>query len=168
MLVSPFSFSCGAPLVMASDRAITPGSGLTAQICGDAHMSNFGRFASPERTLMFDVNDFDETLPAPWEWDVKRLAASVVVAGRDREFTEKECATAVIEVGASYRREINRLAALPNMDVWYSQIDVTRMLAELKAQAGTTKSKSDRRMASRTTKMIAKARTRDSCRPWTS
>jgi hypothetical protein len=162
MLVSPFSFFRGAALVMASDLAITPRSGLTAQICGDAHMSNFGLFASPERTLMFDVNDFDETLPGPWEWDVKRLAASVVVAGRDREFTEKECATAAIEVGASYRREMNRLAALPNMDVWYSQIDVARILAELKAQAGTTKSKSDRRMASRTTKMIAKARTRDS------
>lgn len=162
MLVSPFSFFRGAALVMASDLAITPRSGLTAQICGDAHMSNFGLFASPERTLMFDVNDFDETLPGPWEWDVKRLAASVVVAGRDREFTEKECATAAIEVGASYRREMNRLAALPNMDVWYSQIDVARILAELKAQAGTTKSKSDRRMASRTTKKIAKARTRDS------
>ena len=88
MLVSPFTFFRGAALVMASDLAATPRSGLKAQVCGDAHLSNFGLFASPERTLMFDVNDFDETLPGPWEWDLKRLAASTVIAARDREFTE--------------------------------------------------------------------------------
>ena len=100
MLVSPFTFFRGAALIMASDLATTPRSGLTAQVCGDAHLSNFGLFASPERTLMFDVNDFDETLPGPWEWDLKRLAASVVIAARDREFTEKEARAAALEVGA--------------------------------------------------------------------
>ncbi|MGD0220471.1 MAG: DUF2252 family protein, partial [Acidimicrobiales bacterium] len=90
MLVSPFTFFRGAALVMASDLATTPRSGLKAQICGDAHLSNFGLFASPERALRFDVSDFDETVPGPWEWDVKRLAASVVIAARDREFTAKE------------------------------------------------------------------------------
>src|SRR5664280_1178079 len=162
MLVSPFAFFRGAALVMASDLAPTPRSGLQAQICGDAHLSNFGVFASPERTLMFDVNDFDETLPGPWEWDVKRLAASVVIAARDREFTAKEARTAAIEVGTSYRREMNRLAGLTNLDVWYSRIDVAELLAELEAQAGSTRSKADKRMASRTSKMLTKARTRDS------
>ena len=81
MLVSPFTFFRGAALIMASDLATTPRSGLRVQVCGDAHLSNFGLFASPERKLMFDVNDFDETLPGPWEWDLKRLAASVVIAG---------------------------------------------------------------------------------------
>ena len=162
MLVSPFAFFRGAALVMASDLAPTPRSGLQAQICGDAHLSNFGVFASPERTLMFDVNDFDETLPGPWEWDVKRLAASVVIAARDREFTAKEARTAAIEVGTSYRREMNRLAGLTNLDVWYSRIDVAELLAELEAQAGSTRSKADKRMASRTSKILTKARTHDS------
>src|SRR5271165_2900530 len=162
MLVSPFTFFRGAALVMASDLATTPRSGLLAQICGDAHLSNFGLFASPERTLMFDVNDFDETLPGPWEWDVKRLAASVVIAGRDRGFSTKECVGAAIEVGASYRRDMNRLAALPNLDVWYSRIDVNEILADLASQAASTKSKSAKTMASRGSKLVAKARTHDS------
>ena len=83
MLVSPFTFYRGAALIMAADLAATPRSGLHAQVCGDAHLSNFGVFASPERQAMFDINDFDETLPGPWEWDVKRLAASIAIAGRD-------------------------------------------------------------------------------------
>ena len=86
MLVSPFTFYRGAALIMAADLARTPASGLTAQVCGDAHLSNFGVFASPERDLVFDINDFDETLPGPWEWDVKRLAASFAVAGRENGF----------------------------------------------------------------------------------
>ncbi len=162
MLVSPFTFFRGAALVMASDLASTPRSGLTAQICGDAHLSNFGLFASPERALMFDVNDFDETLPGPWEWDVKRLAASVVIAARDREFTAKETRTAVLEVGAVYRQEMAQLAGMTTLDVWYSHIDVAALLAELEATAGTTGSKTDKRMAARGTKIISKARTRDS------
>src|SRR5271166_4023487 len=138
MLASPFAFFRGAALVMASDLASTPRSGLMAQVCGDAHLSNFGLFASPERTLMFDVNDFDETLPGPWEWDLKRLATSTVIAARDREFTEKEARTAALEVGASYRGEMVRLAGLSTLDVWYSQIDVAGLLTELQATADRT------------------------------
>ncbi len=162
MLVSPFTFFRGAALVMASDLATTPRSGINAQICGDAHLSNFGLFASPERTLMFDVNDFDETLPGPWEWDVKRLAASVVIAARDREFTDKEARTAALEVGKSYREEMASLAPRSTLDVWYSHIDVAALLAELEATAATSGSKADRRMAARTSRIVAKARTRDS------
>jgi len=162
MLVSPFTFFRGAALVMASDLSTTPRSGLKVQVCGDAHLSNFGLFASPERTLMFDVNDFDETLPGPWEWDLKRLAASTVIAARDREFTEKEGRAAALEVGASYRREMARLAGLSTLDVWYSHIDVAGLLADLEATAGKTGSKSDKRMAARTLQTINKARTRDS------
>ena len=147
---------------MASDLATTPRSGLTAQVCGDAHLSNFGLFASPERKLMFDVNDFDETLPGPWEWDLKRLAASVVIAARDREFTAKEARTAALEVGASYRREMARLAGLSTLAVWYSHIDVAGLLADLEAAAGKTGSQADKRMAKRTAQIVAKARTRDS------
>ena len=106
MLVSPFAFYRGAALIMASDLAATPRSGLTVQACGDAHLSNFGVFASAERSLVFDVNDFDETLPGPWEWDVKRLAASLVVAGRDRGFTAKERADAVLAAVEGYRTEM--------------------------------------------------------------
>ena len=162
MLVSPFTFFRGAALVMASDLASTPRSGLQAQICGDAHLSNFGLFASPERALMFDVNDFDETLPGPWEWDVKRLAASAVIAARDREFTAKEARTAAVEVGAGYRQEMARLAGMATLDAWYSHIDVAALLAELETTARTTGSRSDKRMAAQTTKTISKARTRDS------
>ena len=147
---------------MASDLATTPWSGLKAQVCGDAHLSNFGLFASPERALMFDVNDFDETLAGPWEWDVKRLAASVVIAARAQEFTEKDAHTAALEVGASYRTEMNRLASMSNMDVWYSRIDVAAVLADLDATAGTTGSKADKRMAKVAAKVVTKARTRDS------
>ena len=150
MLVSPFTFFRGAALIMASDLATTPRSGLNAQVCGDAHLSNFGLFASPERKLMFDVNDFDETLPGPWEWDLKRLAASVVIAARDREFAAKEARTAAIEVGASYRREMARLAGLSTLEVWYSHIDVAGLLAELEETAGKTGSRADKHIAART------------------
>jgi len=162
MLVSPFTFFRGAALIMASDLATTPRSGLKAQICGDAHLSNFGLFASPERTMMFDVNDFDETLPGPWEWDLKRLAASAVIAARDREFTAKEAHTAALAVGEAYRLEMARLAGLSTLEVWYSKIDVAAQLAELQATAATTGTKADRRMADRTAKVVTKARTRDS------
>jgi uncharacterized protein (DUF2252 family) len=161
MLVSPFTFYRGAALVMASDLDSTPRSGLRTQVCGDAHLSNFGLFASPERALMFDVNDFDETLPGPWEWDVKRLAASVVIAARDQEFTEKEAHTAALEVGAAYRTEMNLLASMSNMEVWYSRIDVAALLADLQATAGTG-SKADKHMAQIAAKVVTKARTRDS------
>jgi uncharacterized protein (DUF2252 family) len=162
MLVSPFTFFRGAALTMAADLAGTPRSGLKTQVCGDAHLSNFGLFASPERKLMFDVNDFDETLPGPWEWDLKRLAASVVIAARDREFTEKEAHAAALGVGASYRHEMHRLADLSTLEVWYSHIDVAGLLAELEAAASKTGAKADKHMATRTAKMVAKAHTKDS------
>jgi uncharacterized protein (DUF2252 family) len=162
MLVSPFTFFRGAALIMASDLATTPQSGIRAQICGDAHLSNFGLFASPERALMFDVNDFDETLPGPWEWDLKRLAASVVIAAQYRGFTSEEARDAVLQVGASYRQEMARLAGLSTLEVWYSRIDVLGLLAELEATAAQTGSKTDKRMATRTAQSISKAHTRDS------
>jgi hypothetical protein len=161
MLASPFTFFRGAALVMATDLAETPRSGLKAQICGDAHLSNFGLFASPERKLMFDVNDFDETLPGPWEWDLKRLATSAVIAARHRDFTVKEADAAALAVGTSYHAEMARLAGLSTMDVWYFHIDVAGLLAELEMAATRTGSKSDRHMAVRTAKIIDKARTRD-------
>ena len=162
MLVSPFTFFRGAALVMASDLATTPRSGLKTQICGDAHLSNFGLFASPERALMFDVNDFDETLPGPWEWDVKRLAASTVIAARDREFTEKEARTAALAVGTGYREEMNRLAGMSTLDVWYSHIDVGQLLADLREAAEASRSKAAKHMASVASKTTTKARTRNS------
>ena len=162
MLVSPFTFFRGAALIMASDLATTPRSGFNTQVCGDAHLSNFGLFASPERKLMFDVNDFDETLAGPWEWDLKRLAASAVIAARDRDFTENEARTAALEVGKSYRREMVRLAALSTLEVWYSQIDVAGLLAELESAAAKTGSRADKRMAARTAQTASKAQSRDS------
>src|SRR5882762_8325243 len=110
MLVSAFSFYRGGAAIMAGDLAGTPTSGLSVQLCGDAHLSNFGTFSSPERELVFDINDFDETLPGPWEWDVKRLAASVCIAGRDRAFEGKDIATAVLQTVAAYRQAINGFA----------------------------------------------------------
>ena len=109
MLVSPFTFYRGAALIMAADLASTPNSGLRAQLCGDAHLSNFGVFASPDRRLVFDVNDFDETLPGPWEWDVKRLAVSMEVAGRDNNYSDKQRRAIVLETVAGYREAMRRV-----------------------------------------------------------
>ena len=161
MLASPFAFFRGAALVMASDLATTVDSGLRAQVCGDAHLANFGLYGSPERNLMFDVNDFDETLPGPWEWDVKRLAASAVIAAQGQEFTENEARDAATSVANVYRTEMIRLAEMTTLDVWYSHIDVAALLEDLRVNAGASKSKADRHMASRTEKAVAKARTKD-------
>jgi uncharacterized protein (DUF2252 family) len=155
MLSSPFAFFRGAALVMASDLATTPQTGLKVQACGDAHMSNFGVFASPERSLVFDVNDFDETLPGPWEWDVKRLAASLAIAGRDRGFSGKERARAVLGAAQSYRMEMRDLAPLGNLDVWYRRGDVDQAVPQLQAQVRAKQRK-------RTQKELDKAKTRDS------
>ncbi len=155
MLVSPFTFYRGAALIMASDLASTPRSGLRTQICGDAHLSNFGVFASPERQLMFDINDFDETLPGPWEWDVKRLGASFEIAGRDRGFAP-DSRRAVVEAGVhEYRTRMGRFAAARNLDVWYAHIEISRVLADLES----TVTKKQRAKARAN---VAKARTRDS------
>ena len=122
MMVSPFTFYRGAALIMASDLSTTADSGLTVQACGDAHLSNFGVFASAERTLVFDLNDFDETLPGPWEWDVKRLTASLAIAGRNRGFSDKERADVVLRTAAAYRTEMARLASCATSTSWYSRV----------------------------------------------
>ena len=138
MLASPFTFFRGAAAIMAMDLAKTPESGLRVQACGDAHLSNFGVFAAPDRREVWDVNDFDETLPGPWEWDVKRLAASFAIAGRDRAFTPKETRAAVLRTVRSYREAMREFAAMRNLDVWYARLDADTLLAEL-AKVATAK-----------------------------
>jgi uncharacterized protein (DUF2252 family) len=155
MLVSPFTFYRGAAKIMAHDLAATPRSGLNVQCCGDAHLSNFGVFASPERTLVFDINDFDETLPGPWEWDVKRLAASMLIAARDNGYRANEQEQVVLETVGQYRTAMREFAGQGNLDVWYARLDIESLLAEHSASFKPT-------MVKRTEKSLAKARTRDS------
>jgi uncharacterized protein (DUF2252 family) len=155
MLVSPFTFYRGAARIMAADLAASPRSGLHVQSCGDAHLSNFGLFASPERRLVFDVNDFDETLPGPWEWDVKRLAASRMIAARNNGFSRKEQERAVLDTAGEYRTAMAGFAGMKDLDVWYAHLDADLLLEQLGPQirAKTVK---------RTQREIAKARTKDS------
>jgi uncharacterized protein (DUF2252 family) len=155
MLVSPFTFYRGAALIMADDLASTPRSGLTVQACGDAHLSNFGVFASPERRLVFDINDFDETLPGPWEWDVKRLAASMLVAALDNGFGVKDQDQIVLETVGAYRNAVRNFAGMNNLDVWYAHLDIQGVLQQYSGQFKT-------KMVSRAEKTLAKARTKDS------
>jgi uncharacterized protein (DUF2252 family) len=155
MLVSPFTFYRGAAMIMAHDLGPTPRSGLTVQCCGDAHLSNFGVFASPERRLVFDVNDFDETLPGPWEWDVKRLAVSMLIAARDNGFRAKDEERIVLDTVARYRTAMAQFAGMSDLDVWYSRLEIESVIAEL---APEFKAK----MVERTEKALAKARTKDS------
>ena len=162
MLVSPFTFFRGAALIMASDLSSTPYCGLTAQLCGDAHLSNFGVFGSPERQLVFDCNDFDETHPGPWEWDVKRLAASVVIAGRNRGHAKSIRSDAIVALGQTYRESMRQMATMSNLEVWYSHVDVAEVIATLESSAATTGSKVEARMAATATKLVEKARTKDS------
>jgi uncharacterized protein (DUF2252 family) len=166
MLVSPFTFYRGAALIMASDLSTTPRSGLNVQACGDAHLSNFGVFASAERNLVFDLNDFDETLPGPWEWDVKRLAASLAIAGRDRGFSDKERTDVVLEAAAAYRTEMAKLATMRDLDVWYARMDIEKVLGDIGGELGVSGPKgADKGLAkvkSRADKAVAKAKTKDS------
>jgi uncharacterized protein (DUF2252 family) len=155
MLVSPFSYFRGAALPMASDLAATPVSGLAVQACGDAHLSNFGIFGSAERLLVFDVNDFDETLPGPWEWDVKRLAASMEVAARDNGFPDTKRREIVTATVASYRQAMRGFAAMTNLDVWYARADMNQARAQFESQLKA-------RQRKLVDKGLAKARTRDS------
>jgi uncharacterized protein (DUF2252 family) len=155
MLVSPFTFYRGAALIMAADLAGTPKSGLTSQICGDAHLSNFGVFASPERRAIFDINDFDETLPGPWEWDVKRLATSFEVAGRDRGFSRSERRTIVAAGVAAYQARMRQAADMRHLDVWYSHVDMDEVFKQLEPE--TTEKQRAKVRAN-----LARARTRDS------
>jgi uncharacterized protein (DUF2252 family) len=145
---------------MASDLANTPVSGFRTQLCGDAHLSNFGGFASPERELLFDLNDFDETLPGPWEWDVKRLAASVVVAGRDRGFSAKQRRTIAGDTVRAYRQTMHELAQLGELAIWYLRVDVSMLQERLGAEATA-------RQARQFEKAVEKARRKDNSRAFT-
>jgi uncharacterized protein (DUF2252 family) len=133
MLSSPFAFYRGGALIMAADLAGTPASGLRVQLCGDAHLSNFGVFASPERNLIFDLNDFDETSPGPWEWDVKRLAASFAIGGRENGFTAKERRTIVLDTVRGYREAMAAFAGMRELELWYSHLPVERAMSEFTA-----------------------------------
>ena len=135
MLVSPFAFYRGAALPMASDLASVPVSGIVTQLCGDAHIGNFGLFASPERDLVFDINDFDETLPGPWEWDVLRLATSLVVAARSRGFTAHEARRALNATVRSYAMRMDQYASMRSIEVYYATVDATEILASVRARA---------------------------------
>ena len=157
MAVSAFTFYRGAAFIMASDLAATPSSGLRAQLCGDAHLSNFGAYAAPDRQLVFDLNDFDETLPGPWEWDVKRLAASLEIAGRAAGFAPKARRRIVTGAVGAYRAAIREFATMRNLDTWYARLDVDPILAELRGQA-------DRATRRRIAKAEAKARRKDRLR----
>jgi uncharacterized protein (DUF2252 family) len=129
MLQSPFAFLRGSAAVMAADLATTPLSGIRVQVCGDCHLSNFGLFATPERNLVFDINDFDETLPAPWEWDIKRLAASFVVVGRENNISDRDGEAIVQELSSSYRAHLREYAEMRVLDAWYARIDEKALIA---------------------------------------
>jgi len=162
MLVSPFTFYRGAALLMASDLAGTPVSGITTQICGDAHLSNFGVFGTPERKMIFNINDFDETLPGPWEWDVKRLAASFEVASRYRGFSAEDGREITLTVVRGYRERMLQAAGSRVLDAWYDQLDTARFMEQIEAE------RQAKRITGKQVKAadaaLAKARTRDSTR----
>jgi len=180
MMVSPFTFYRGAAKIMAADLADTPVAGLETQLCGDAHLSNFGLFASPERVLLFDVNDFDETLPGPFEYDVKRMAASFTIAGRNNGFSKADTRAATLASVAAYREAMASFAPMGTMDIWYAHLDEDELMSAIrKAVAGTTKeakgakkgkkAKKDEKQekqakiaGERAGKVAAKAHTRDS------
>ena len=157
MLTSPFAFYRGAAALMAADLADTPTSGVRVQLCGDAHLSNFGFFASPERALVFSVNDFDETLPGPWEWDVKRFAASFAIAARSRGASDAERRALLLRTVASYRRAMREFASMRDLEVWYARADIGLIERRLSAQAAKSEAKVFE-------KNVAKARAKDSMR----
>ena len=155
MLVSPFTFYRGAALIMATDLASSARSGFNVQCCGDAHLSNFGVFGSPDRRLVFDINDFDETHPGPWEWDVKRLAVSMLIASRDNGFSAADEERIVLETVGQYRKSMRDFAAQDNLGVWYARLEIEQLLAERADELAP-------RQVKRTQKALAKARTKDS------
>jgi len=157
MLTSSFAFFRGAAALMAADLAQAPAVGLEAQLCGDAHLSNFGVFSAPDRRLVFDCNDFDETCRGPFEWDVKRLAASIVVAGRERGFGKSERRRTTLAAVGAYRRSMRKFAAMRNLDVWYSRLDVDPAVEALRGQL-------DGRRLRRLERNLAKAQSKDSLR----
>ncbi len=155
MLASPLAFYRGAAVIMATDLAQTPTTDIRVQVCGDAHLSNFGVFASPERNLIFDINDFDETHPGAWEWDVKRLAATFAVAARELGLPASKPTAIACSTVRSYRTAMRAFASMRDLEVWYAQVDADRLLAAIRGRIGT-------RSANRTTTKLAKARTNDS------
>src|SRR5215472_4879545 len=162
MLASPFTFYRGAALIMAADLAATPVSGVTVQLCGDAHLSNFGLFGTPERQMLFDINDFDETLPGPWEWDVKRLAASFEIMGRDRGFAQADRRAVVMAGVREYRSRMRRAAGMGSLDAWYEHFEAGMLLKLVRQEVKVKRvGKSE---GAAVEDMVAKARTRDSTR----
>ena len=162
MMVSPFTFYRGAAKIMAADLKDTPTAGLNVQLCGDAHLSNFGVYASPERTLVFDLNDFDETLPGPFEYDVKRMAASFTIAARNNGFTAADTRAATLASVTAYREAMAGFAEMPTLDIWYahqSEQDLMRAIDEAAQALGR---KEDKRIAKTAQKTVEKAHTRDS------
>jgi uncharacterized protein (DUF2252 family) len=156
MSASPFAFFRGAAAVMSADLATTPASGLRVQACGDAHLSNFGAFAAPDRRLVFDLNDFDESLPGPWEWDVKRLAASFAIAGRENGLKRKQRAAAVLTAASTYREAMRAFASQSNLEVWYARLDVEAVMGEIEAE--------DPKAVKQVRRGVDKARSKDSLR----
>jgi uncharacterized protein (DUF2252 family) len=166
MMVSPFTFYRGAAKIMAADLKDTSRAGLNAQLCGDAHLSNFGMFASPERKLLFDLNDFDETLPGPFEYDVKRMAASFTIAARNNGFTEAETHEATLASVRDYREAMAEFAQMGTMDIWYAHLSEEELMASIDAEVASQKDKATKKSmkkgAKGAKKITAKARTRDS------
>ncbi len=166
MMASPFTFYRGAAKIMAADLADTPRAGLTVQLCGDAHLSNFGGFASPERQLLFDLNDFDETLPGPFEYDVKRMSASFTIAARNNGFSKAETRDATLASLYAYRTAMAEFAEMSTMEVWYAHLSEQTLMAAIASFAGSIKGKAQKKAtkeeAKRATKVAAKAHTRDS------
>ncbi|MEV1018771.1 DUF2252 domain-containing protein [Streptomyces sp. NPDC050264] len=158
MAASPFAFLRGAAAVMAGDLAALPHTGLTVQLCGDAHLSNFGLFASPERSLLFDLDDFDETYPGPFEWDVKRLAASTAVAARDNGHSDKQAHRAVLASVAAYRDNMRRLAGLGELAVWYEHIDAHALLPLIRSARRRRRAEHTLAQATRRTSLHALAK----------
>src|SRR6201986_3195896 len=165
MLVSPFTFYRGAALIMAADLAATPVSGVTVQVCGDAHLSNFGLFGTPERQMLFDINDFDETLPGPWEWDVKRLAASFEIMGRDRGFSPADRRAVVMAAVAEYRDRMHQAAGMGALDAWYDHLEAGMLLKLVRQEVRVKRvTKDEARSFERD---VSKALTRDNTRVFT-
>ena len=155
MLVSPFTFYRGAAAIMAADLSGGPRTGLQSQLCGDAHLMNFGTYAAPDRRMVFGINDFDETLPGPFEWDMKRLVASFAVAGRDRGFSPKVRASINRDAARGYREAMAGFAAMRNLDVWYARLDVDELVKDIQSRMSSTE-------VARMDQNLAKARTKDS------
>src|SRR6266511_4478684 len=158
MMVSPFTFYRGAAKIMAADLKDTPTAGLNVQLCGDAHLSNFGVFASPERTLLFDLNDFDETLPGPFEYDVKRMAASFTIAARNNGFTNADARAATLVSVAAYREAMAGFAQMGTMDIWYAHLSEDELMTAIRrAVAKASKMKKGAKAAKRAKKSARKA-----------